>query len=129
MKYQESEISLSVIIAGELASRGKYEARQKVDEKGNKMYEMWKNPYDGTFERLPVIQLRTTQLQTQKDCTHCTKLNNSFVQWALSDDSRPKDVSAGYWNKMNEKNRIHFHVRKYVQEMFGDVKFSYTILE
>ena len=38
MNYKEAEISLSCCIAGELALRGKYEAHQKTDDKGNKVY-------------------------------------------------------------------------------------------
>lgn len=129
MNYKEAEINLSVFTQGCLALRGKYEAHQKVDDKGNKVFSIERNEKTNLIERNPVFVVKTISLPKEHECSHQTKLNNSFVLWALSEDSRPKDVSAKYWSKMTDKNKIHFHVKKYVNDQFGDVPFKYTILE
>ena len=129
MKYINAEISLNVTLVGELATRGRYEIRQKLDDKGNKVYNFEKSAIDGSMVKSPAIQLRTLQLPCYQDCSHHTILNNKFVQWAISDDSKPKDMSAGYWKRMPEKMKLKFHIDKYVKDLFGSTEYKYTILE
>jgi len=128
MKYTESEISLTVQTEGCLALRGKYESHPKLDDQGNPVFSIERNAKN-EIERNPVFQVKTVQLPKYHNCSIGTKLNNHFVQWALSNESKPKTLSAGYWNKMSDRQRLHFHVTKYVSDLYGDAKFNYTILE
>jgi hypothetical protein len=128
MKYTDAEISLTVSAEGCLSLRGKYEAHQKLDDNGNVVFAIERNARN-EIERNPVFQLKTIQLPKYHECTVGTKLNNRFVQWALSNESKPRTLSAGYWNRMSDRQRLHFHVTKYVSDLYGDAKFNYTILE
>ena len=129
MKYTNAEVSLTINLEGRIALRGNYQASQKVDNDGKKIIAIERDPITGEQIKAPAIQLRTIQLPKYHDCTSHTVLNNQFVRWALSDDSRPKDMSAGYWKRMPDKIKIKFHVDKYVKDLFGKVEYKFTILE
>lgn len=130
MDYKNTEISLTVICRGELATSGKFEATQKLDENGNKVFELWKNPYDETREKLPVFNLRTTQLPRFHNCEQHTTLTGAFCAWAVSDDARPKKtVSVPWWNKLSKTNKLKMAVQQYVWDLYGrDAEFTYQIL-
>ena len=130
MDYKNTEISLTVIIRGELATSGKFEATQKVDDKGNKVFEVWRNPLDNSIERLPVTQLKTTQLPRFHNCEQHTTLTGAFCAWAISDDARPKKtISVPWWNKLSKTNKLKMAVQQYVWDLYGrDAKFSFQIL-
>jgi len=129
MDFKNTTIVLTVQTEGRLAISGRLEANQKVDDQGNKLFEMWKNPYDGSFERIPVIQLKTIALPLNHKCEQHTTLNGDFCAFAVSDEARPKrTISVPYWNKLSPANRLKMGVAKYVLDMFGDVEFTYQIL-
>jgi len=130
MDYKNATIVLAVKTEGRLALRGKFEATQKVDDKGNKVFEVWRNPLDNSIERLPVTQLKTTQLPRFHNCEQHTTLNGAFCAWAVSDDARPKKtVGMPYWNKLSPKNKLKMAVQQYVWDLYGrDAEFSFQIL-
>lgn len=130
MDYKNTEISLTVKIEARLATRSSFEATQKVDDKGNKVFEVWRNPLDNSIERLPVAQLKTTQLPRFHNCEQHTTLNGSFCAWAVSDDARPKKtVSVPWWNKLSPKNKLKMAVQQYVWDLYGrNAEFSFQIL-
>ena len=129
MKYINAEIALTCNLGGALAVRGKYDSVVKTDDKGNKIISIERNEKTGEITKAPVYLLRTLQLPSYKECHSSTILNNHFVQWALSDDSKPRDMSASYWKRMPEKMKLKYHVTKYVHDMFGKCEFKYIILE
>ncbi len=129
MKYTNAEVSLTVKTEGCIALRGNYQAAQKVDNDGKKIISIERDSITREQIKTPAIQLKTIQLPKYHDCSSHTILNNQFVRWALSDDSRPKDMSAGYWKRMPDKIKIKFHVDKYVKDLFGKVEYKFTILE
>jgi len=129
MDFKNTEVALTVNIGGAQALMGRFETNQKVDDQGNKLFEMWKNPYDGSFERIPVIQIKTIALPLNHKCEQHTTLNGDFCAFAVSDEARPKrTISVPYWNKLSPANRLKMGVAKYVLDMFGDVEFTYQIL-
>lgn len=130
MDYKNTTIVVTINLEPRLASRGKYEATQKVDDKGSKIFEVWRNPLDNSIERFPAVQLKTTQLPRFHSCEQHTTLNSAFCAWAVSDDARPKKtVSLPWWNKLSPKNKIKMAVQNYVWDLYGkDTKFSFQIL-
>ena len=131
MNYKQAEIVVTVKTESRLALRGKYEAIEKVDEQtGRKLIEVWKNPLNGQIERIPVVNLKTTQLPKYHNCEFKTILSPAFCEYAISNDARPKKtISVPYWNKLSPKNRLKFGVKKYVEDMFGlGVEYSFEIL-
>jgi len=130
MDYKNTEVHLTVNIGGSQALLGKFEATQKVDDNGHKCFELWKNPYDETREKLPVFQLKTVQLPRFHNCEQHTTLNGAFCAWAVSDDARPKKtVSVPWWNKLSPKNKLKMAVQQYVWDLYGrDAEFSFQIL-
>jgi len=130
MDYKNTTISVTINLESRLATSGSYEATQKVDDKGNKVFEVWRNPLDNSIERLPVSQLRTTQLPRFHNCEQHTTLNGAFCAWAVSDDARPKKtVSVPWWNKLSKTNKLKMAVQQYVWDLYGrNAEFSYQIL-
>ena len=130
MDYKNTEISLTVKIEARLATRSSYEATQKVDDKGNKVFEVWRNPLNNSIERLPVTQLKITQLPRFHNCEQHTTLNGAFCAWAVSDDARPKKtVSVPWWNKLSKTNRLKMAIAQYVADLYGqNAKYSFQIL-
>jgi len=130
MNYNNTEVALTVVHRGAQALLGKFEATQKVDDKGNKVFEVWRNPLDNSIERLPVTQLKTTQLPRFHNCEQHTTLNGAFCAWAVSDDARPKKtVSVPWWNKLSPKNKLKMGIQQYVWDLYGrDAEFSFQIL-
>ena len=130
MDYKNTEISLTVKIEARLATRGSFEATQKVDDKGNTVFEVWRNPLDNSIERLSVTQLKTTQLPRFHNCEQHTTLTGAFCAWAVSDDARPKKtVSVPWWNKLSKTNKLKMAVQQYVWDLYGrDAEFSFQIL-
>jgi len=130
MDYKNVQILVTIQIGARLATSGKFEATQKVDDKGNKVFEVWRNPLDNSIERLPVTQLKTVQLPRFHNCEQHTTLNGAFCAWAVSDDARPKKtVSVPWWNKLSPKNKLKMAVQQYVWDLYGrDAEFSFQIL-
>lgn len=115
---------------GCLATSGKFEATQKVDDKGSKVFEVWRNPLNNSIERLPVTQLKITQLPRFHNCEQHTTLNGAFCAWAVSDDARPKKtVSVPWWNKLSKTNRLKMAIAQYVADLYGqNAEYSFQIL-
>lgn len=130
MDYKNTEIALTVVCGGALATSGKFEVTQKVDDKGNKVIEVWRNTLDNSIEKLPVIQLKTTQLPRYHNCEQHTTLTGAFCEWAVSDDARPKKtVSMPWWNKLSKTNKLKIAVQQYVWDLYGmDAEYSFQIL-
>jgi len=130
MDYKNTTIALTYSLRGALAQAGRVEATQKVDDKGNKVFEVWRNPLDNSIERLPVTQLKTVQLPRFHNCEQHTTLTGAFCAWAVSDDARPKKtVSVPWWNKLSPKNKLKMAVQQYVWDLYGrDAEFSFQIL-
>lgn len=130
MDHKNSQVHLTIKLDGGLATRSGFEATQKVDDKGNKVFEVWRNPLDNSIERLPVTQLKTTQLPRFHNCEQHTTLTGAFCAWAISDDARPKKtVSVPWWNKLSKTNKLKMAVQQYVWDLYGrDAEFSFQIL-
>ena len=67
--------------------------------------------------------------------SHCfvnTTLHESFVNFAISEESRPRREDSfrafTFWRKMTETERLHWHIAKYVGDM-GSSDYTYQILE
>lgn len=130
MDYKNTEVALTVVCGGAQALLGRFEATQKVDDNGNKVFELWKNPYDDTREKLPVFNLKTTQLPRFHNCEQHTTLTGAFCAWAVSDDARPKKtVSVPWWNKLSKTNKLKMGIQQYVWDLYGrNAEFSFQIL-
>ena len=129
MNIKSAEIALTIRLEGRLASRGRYESFVKTDENGKKVISIDRDK-DGNIEKNEVIVLKTLQLPSHHESSTNMKLNNEFVRFAISDDSRPKkQISAGMWKKMPEKVRLKFHIAKYVDDLYPGAEYSYVILE
>lgn len=120
MNYENAEIHLSINLQGGIASRGNYEFKQSGYS--------WEK-VDGKMEKTPIGTLKTTVLPKNHECFKSTTLRSQFVNWAISDDARPKrEMSAKYWKNLSAKNRLKFHINKYVESTHGDVEFSFEII-
>lgn len=122
MDYNNIEVALTINIGGAQALRGSYDFEQTgiAIEKSE----------DGVISKYPVGKLVIKQLPVQHECTINTTLRGSFCIWAVSDEARPKkDVSARHWQNLSKKNRLKFHIEKYVADLYGKVEFSYQILD
>ena len=120
MNYTNAEVVLSVDIAGAQATRGSYEF-----SKTNVNYFTTDN---GTKEKVPVGTVKTLVAPVYHECSFGVKLNSQFVNWAISEESRPKKkVSAGYWKNLTRPARLKYHIAKYVDDMFGSANFSYQL--
>ena len=118
------------MLTGALAVRGQVEAIEKTDDQtGKKLIEVWRNPLNDTIERIPQVELRVRQLPKYHICEEKVTLGGQFCAYAVSDDARPKDMSASFWKKTSNKRRLHLAVVKYINDMFGEkTKFSYHII-
>ena len=130
MDYKNTTIVVTINLEPRLATSGKFEATQKVDDKGNKVFEVWRNPLSNSIERLPVYQLKITQLPRFHNCEQHTTLNGAFCAWAVSDDARPKKtVSMPWWNKLSKTNRLKMAIAQYVADLYGqNAEYSFQIL-
>lgn len=128
MNYKNAEIALTVLLGGALATRGRYASSPKLDDKGKQVYSIEKNTA-GEIVKEAVFTLKTIQLPKLCDCTFTNILNNSFVQWAISEESKPRKAAASYWKNLPEGKKLHYHIKKYVFDLFGEAEFSYTVLE
>lgn len=128
MNYQNAEVSLTVVTEGPIALRGKYEVAPKTDEQGKQIFSIEKND-KGEIVRDAVYALKTTQLPKFNETNFATTLNNNFVQWAISEDGKPRKVSASHWKILPAKVRLQYHIKKYVTDLYGNAEFRYTILE
>jgi hypothetical protein len=114
-------------LAGSISSRGKYNAVNKLDETGKKVVAIERNGA-GAIEKNEVIRLQTVQLPSYHDASSNTKLNVDFVKFAISDEGRPKTISAGMWNKMKPSVRLNLHIKKYADDVFPGCEYSYEII-
>jgi len=127
MNYKNAEILLSVTLAGKLTSRGKYNAVNKLDENGKKVVAIERNSA-GAIEKNEVIKLQTVQLPSYAEASSNTKLGTAFVNHAISEDGRPKTISAGMWNKMKPSVRLNLHVKKYAEDMYPGCEYTYEVI-
>lgn len=129
MNYINSEILLTVTLGGRLRSRGEVVANQKVDEKGNKMFGKYVNEATGEVERYPLVTLKTTKSAVYHNANQTVRLGNQFVRFAISMDGKPSNMGKTKWNSLSQKQKLDYHVHKYVREVHGNVKSSYEVLD
>ena len=127
MNYKNAEILLSISLVGRLAVRGKYEAVNKVDDNGKKVISIDRDK-DGNIEKNEVILLKTVQLPSFHESSLSTKLNSDFVKHAISEDARPRTISAPMWRKMSDAMKLNFHVKAYANDMYPGCKYTYTVI-
>ena len=127
MNYKNAEILLSINLVGRLSVRGKYDAVNKVDDNGKKVISIDRDK-DGNIEKNEVILLKTVQLPSFHDSSLNTKLNSEFVKHAISEDGRPRTISASMWKKMSDAMKINLHVKAYANDMHPGCKYAYTVI-
>ena len=64
----------------------------------------------------------------EQQCTVVTKLGSQFSAYAISDDARPEKLPHRVWNGMSHKNRLIWHTRQYVRDVYGPSKFTFKIM-
>lgn len=128
MNYTNAQILLTVLLGGRLAIRGRYESSPKLDDKGKQVFSIEKNS-KGEIVKDPVFSVKTLQLPKTNECTFVTNLSNEFVTWAISPDGKPKKASVPFWQNLPTKAKLHYNVKKFVEDQYGDAEFSYTVLE
>ena len=129
MNYKNAEILLTITLGGRLRSRGEVVANQKIDEKGNKMSGKYVNEATKQVERYPLVTLKTSKPAEYHNATQTVHLGNPFVRHALSMDGKPSNMGKTKWNSLSQKEKLDYHVHKYVQEVHGSVKSSYEVLD
>lgn len=112
MDFKTAEVSLTVLIRGEQATRGSYDFLHKVTKEGSE-----------------VNALITRKAVTFNDCKKTVKLSNEFVKGALVDP--PEDMKEHYrtkkfWMALPAAKRISYHVRSYVKALHPDNR-GYTM--
>lgn len=114
---ENASVSLTYRIEGTLKSRGKYEYRERTSN-GNVISDE---------ERL-----FTKERPKFNDSSVTVTLNEDFVNMAISEEGRPKRNQSNkaftFWNKWTEKERLHWHINKYVMDRGGH-EYKYQILE
>ena len=130
MDYTNVEVRLTAIVEGGISSRGEYEFKQEVNGAGHKVFGFHRLP-KGDMDKYPVGQLVTKKAPKYNKCTYGVTLNSIFVNWAISEDSRPRSrqFSAKQWQNQSKANRLKFHIAKYVKDQFGEVDFTYEIID
>jgi hypothetical protein len=120
MSLKNASVVLTIVIDGALALPGSYEYREKTTS-GNILAEN---------QRLFIIRK-----SKNCDCYKRVTLGESFVNYAISDDARP-DKEGGfkafkahtYWKKMDDVQRLNYHVAKYASDM-GAINYTFLINE
>lgn len=128
MQIKNGKVFLTIELEGRITSRGKYESKQKVDSTGKKVVSIEKD-INGTIQRNDVFELRTLQLPSTSKAAFSVTLGSEFVNFAISEESRPKKISAPMWAKLPEKARLVFHVKKYAADLYPGHEFSFSIIE
>jgi hypothetical protein len=117
MSLKNSTVVLTYDIGGTQTTYGSYEYRERTSS-GNILDE---------DQRLFVLKQ-----PTYSDCFIRVTLGEAFVNHAISDEGRPRregnNKAYTFWRRMSEAEKIHFHIRKYVQDMNGE-HFDYQIQE
>ena len=122
MDYTNTEAALRINTLGAEATRGSYEFEQTGFA--------YNKTKAGVMEKTPVGRLRCLRLPRKHECAVVTTLSSIFVNWAISEDSRTrKTVSARYWKNLSRKNRLIYHINKYVEDLYGNAEFSYEIID
>ena len=130
MDYKNTEVRLSINLQSAMATSGQFTSMPKVDDNGKMIFEVWSNPLNNSIERLPVYQLKITQLPRFHNCEQHTTLNGAFCAWAVSDDARPKKtVSMPWWNKLSKTNKLKMAIAQYVTDLYGqNAEYSFQII-
>ena len=122
MNYKNTEVALTVKLRGAQALRGAYNFNQKGLA--------FEKDVNGNIHKFPIGTLETAKPRTFHECTLTVTLKNDFVNWAITDEARPKkELSARDWAKKGSEARLNYHIRKYVDDLYGDTKFDFEILE
>ena len=130
MINKESKISLTYTLGGEtLQDRGIYVAADVYVK--------------NLFTKNEVFKInkpmRTVQRATYKKAQMQVTLNENFIEGAITLPVKPKEMSFHKWlrtkdgktflacKKMNNEQRVNYHVKLYVNDMGGE-EYSYEII-
>ena len=116
MSLEDSSVALTYKIGGAQLAYGKYDYRERTTTGGV----------------LPESQrLFVVKPVVDSDCYIRITLPESFVNYAISDEGRPRREGSykvyTFWMRMSQEERLHFHVARYVFDRHGE-NFSYQIL-
>ena len=93
------------------------------------MFGKYINEATKEVERYPLVTLKTSKPAEYFNSTQTVHLGNQFVRFALSMDGKPSNMGKTKWNSFSPKQKIDYHVHKYVQEVHGNVESSYEVLD
>lgn len=117
MNLTNATVTLTYQLGGVLTSRGCYEYKERTT-KGSVL------PED---QRLFLVKRAT-----YSNCFKKTELGEAFVNHAISNFSQPT-IGESYqahihWKKMSDKERLEFHIGKFVYDM-NSFEYEYQIHE
>jgi hypothetical protein len=117
MSLKNSTVTLTYQLGGVQTTYGSYEYKERTSS-GNILEEDQR--------------LFTLKQPTYSDCHMRVLLGEAFVNYAISDEGRPRRggnfKAYTFWRRMSETERLHFHIYKYVHDMSGE-HFDYQIQE
>ena len=121
MSLKNASVILSYELEGSLASRGSYDYKERTTS-GSMLPEDQR-----LFINKPAENCK---------CSMRIHLNEAFVNFAISDESRPNRNSGGFkafkaytfWRKWNDVQRLNYHVAKYATDM-GAINYQFTVNE
>jgi hypothetical protein len=118
MNLKNAQVILTFPVLGAIATPGSYEYKERTTT-GNVL------PED---QRLFIARKCETC-----PCHQRIQLGDAFVNWAISDDARPKRDNGfksykayTFWRKWNSEERLIYHIAKYAIDM-GATEYEYTI--
>jgi len=121
MSLRNATVVLTYEVEGSLAVPGSYEYKERTTS-GNILPEE---------QRLFIIRR-----SENCPCFMRVRLGETFVNWAISEDGRPSRKDGGFraykaytfWLKMNDVQKLNYHVGKYALDM-GATSFDFIINE
>ena len=121
MDYTNTEVNLTINLEGCIATRGSYEFKPK----GFSFAKV-----NDQMEKTPTGILITKRLPTNCICFKSTTLNSAFVNHAISDKGCPnkREVSPHFWRGLSKKNRLIYHINRYVEDTHGKCEFSFEVI-
>ncbi len=120
MDYKNAEVALTVALGGARAIIGQYEFKQTgiAIEKT-----------ESGIVKSPVGNLIIKQLPVNHNAEVRVTLKSDFVNFAVSDESAPRKAQPGFWKNLSKKNRLKYHIEKYVGDVYGGGSYEYQVLE
>jgi hypothetical protein len=116
MSLKNASVALSYQLPGSLKSPGQYDYQERTS-KGNIIDDK---------QRLFV-----KEAPLYNDCHQVVNLCESFVNHAISVESRPRRNQSfrafTFWNRMTEEERLKWHIARYVSDM-NATEYKFEIL-